>query len=73
MDDKNNLISGATEATAPASCAHHAVVGGAVAGSSKAVRKCFQDWIVVTGDQSRFEHHTTTRTSPTSDIAFLAQ
>jgi hypothetical protein len=35
MDDKNNLTSGATEATAPASRAHHAGGGGAVAGGSK--------------------------------------
>jgi transposase len=35
MDDKNNMTSGATEATAPASRAHHAGGGGAVAGGSK--------------------------------------
>ena len=35
MDYKNTLTSGATEATAPASRAHHAGGGGAVAGGSK--------------------------------------
>jgi len=35
MDDKNNSISGGTEATAPSEFAHHAGDGGALAGGTK--------------------------------------